>query len=246
MSAETDNTDDLELATVESDAASTGAAADSADWDERLKGLPRLLRYAMLVRQEARHVMKRLVAEISQLRPKLPHTVLWTTSSSMESGLALAAELDRLAVTENEPVLRSLADCVRLLCLKVPRDAASFEAYRRVAKALIEVFRKIERNGTETNLCGEIEEFVYGWAAAPACTDFWPRTSPLPAPRPFLARTWRHTASPLPKREMRQALKAEEDYRKQQEDAAKTAADQKQELGTGSLTQPCRGCSPLG
>src|SRR5580700_6255497 len=173
MSADrtSDDADDTDPLAVERDAASTGAAADSADWDERLKGLPRLLRYAILIRQEARHVMKRLVAEISQLRPGLPHTVLWATSSGMEPGLALAAELDRLAVTENEPVLRSLADCVRLLCLQVPRDAASFEAYRRVGKALIEAFRKIEGNATGTKLCAEIEEFVYGWAAAPACTD---------------------------------------------------------------------------
>ena len=44
-----DDADDLDLPATERDAVSTGAAADSADWDERLKGLPRLLRYAMLV-----------------------------------------------------------------------------------------------------------------------------------------------------------------------------------------------------
>jgi hypothetical protein len=37
------------LPVVERDAVSTGAAADPADWDERLKGLPRLLRYAALL-----------------------------------------------------------------------------------------------------------------------------------------------------------------------------------------------------
>ncbi|MHC2239815.1 hypothetical protein [Bradyrhizobium diazoefficiens] len=50
-----DNSDHLDLPTAE-DAASTGAAADSADWDERLKGLPRLLRYAMLIVDGADHV----------------------------------------------------------------------------------------------------------------------------------------------------------------------------------------------
>jgi hypothetical protein len=235
MSAETDDTADLELPPVESDAASTGAAADCADWDERLKGLPRLLRYAILIRQEARHIMKRLVAEISQLRPGLPHTVLWATSSGMEPGLALAAELDRLAVTENEPVLRSLADCVRLLCLQVPRDAASFEAYRRVGKALIEAFRKIERNGIETKLCAEIEEFVYGWAAAPACTDVLAANVTAAHAATLLGANMAAYRLSVAKREMRQTLKAEEDYRKQQEDEAKTAAERKQGLETDSI-----------
>ena len=50
MSAATDDADDLDMPAVERDAAvSTGAAADSADWDERIKGLPRLLRYAALL-----------------------------------------------------------------------------------------------------------------------------------------------------------------------------------------------------
>jgi hypothetical protein len=42
-----------DLPAVERDAVSTGTAADSADWDQRLKGLPRLLRYAMLLSDNA-------------------------------------------------------------------------------------------------------------------------------------------------------------------------------------------------
>jgi ATP-dependent Lon protease len=49
MSAATDDTDDLDLPVVERDAVSTEAAADSADWHERLKGLPRLLCYTALL-----------------------------------------------------------------------------------------------------------------------------------------------------------------------------------------------------
>jgi hypothetical protein len=47
----TDDTDDLDLPAAVTDAASTGAAADSSDLDERLKALPRLLRYAMLANE---------------------------------------------------------------------------------------------------------------------------------------------------------------------------------------------------
>jgi hypothetical protein len=118
-----DDSEDVDLAAVERDAVSTGAAADSADWDERLKGLPRLLRFAMLISHKARHIKQRLIAEINELCPNLPLNAAWAAAPDVGTGLALAKELDRRAVTQNEPNLRSLADCVRLLCLPVPRDA---------------------------------------------------------------------------------------------------------------------------
>jgi hypothetical protein len=115
-----DDSEDVDLPAVERDAVSTGAAADSADWDERLKGLPRLLRFAMLISHKARHIKQRLIAEINELCPNLPLNAAWAAAPDVGTGLALAAELDRRAVTQNEPNLRSLADCVRLLCLPVP------------------------------------------------------------------------------------------------------------------------------
>src|ERR1700694_293039 len=129
MSADrtSDDPDDRDLPAVERDAVSTGAAADSADWDERLKGLPRLLRFAMLISGKARHINQRLIAEINELCPNLPLNAAWATAPDLGTGLALAAELDHRAVSQNEPHLRSLADCVRLLCLPVPRDATYFE-----------------------------------------------------------------------------------------------------------------------
>ena len=134
MSADrtSDDADDADLPAVERDAVSTGAAADSADLDERLKGLPRLLRFAMLISGNARHINQRLIAEINELCSNLPLNAAWAAALDVGTGLALAAELDRRAVTQNEPTLRSLADCVRLLCLPVPRDATYFEEYRRV------------------------------------------------------------------------------------------------------------------
>ena len=69
MSA-TNDSEDIDLPATERDAVSTGAAADSADWDERLKGLPRLLRYAMLVSDNASHIEQRLIAELDELCPK--------------------------------------------------------------------------------------------------------------------------------------------------------------------------------
>jgi ATP-dependent Lon protease len=169
MSA-TDDADDLDLPAVADDAVSTGAAADSADWNERLKDLPRLLRYAMLVTDSADHIEPRLIAEIDELCPQLAHNTAWAAALGVDAGLVLAAELDHRAVTQNEPNLRSLADCVRLLCLPTPRDQTYFEDHRRVGKALIQAFQAASRHAEE-ELCCDLECFAFGWAALPACTD---------------------------------------------------------------------------
>src|ERR1700730_7727417 len=176
MSA-TDDADDLDLPAAERDAISTGAAADSADWDERLKGLPRLLRYAMLVSDNASHIEQRLIAGIDELCPNLPLNAACAAAPNVDTGLTLAAELDRCAVTQNEPNLRSLADCVRLLCLPVPRDATYFEDYRRVGKALVQAFYATSRHAGEKLRC-DLERFTFGWAALPACTDLLPKDLP--------------------------------------------------------------------
>jgi ATP-dependent Lon protease len=165
-----DDSEDVDPPAVEADAVSTGAAADSADCDERLKGLPRLLRYAMLLSGNAGHIEQRLIAEINELCPNLPPNAVWAAASDVGSGLALAKELDRRAVTQNEPNLRSLADCVRLVCLPVPLDATYFREYRRVGKALVQAFYATSRHAAE-QLCCDLERFTFGWAALPACTD---------------------------------------------------------------------------
>lgn len=166
-----DDSDDFDLnRTVEDDAASTGAAAVSSDLEKQLEKLPRLLRYARLTCEGGERIQERLVAEINELCPGLSRTQVWMTTQSPAAGLELAAELDRRAVTQDEPTLRSLSDCVRLCSLPLPCSADVFEDYRRVGKALIAGFRKICRNA-DTELCAELEEFVFGWAALPACSD---------------------------------------------------------------------------
>jgi ATP-dependent Lon protease len=160
--------DDFDLPAVERDAVVTGAAADSADWDERHEGLPRLLRYAMLVNDNANHVEQRLMAEIDELCPNLPQNAAWALAIELDAGLVLAAELDRRAVTEDYPKLRGLADSVRLLCLPAPRGGAFLQDHQRVAKALLLAFRAIVHKSDEQLRC-DVERFVFGWAALPAC-----------------------------------------------------------------------------
>jgi hypothetical protein len=164
-----DNDDDFSLPIVD-DAAMTGAAADSSDLDERLAPLPRLLRYAMLAKDGGSRTQERLIAEITELCPGLAETVRWMADPNCTTALALAAELDRQAVGRDHPSLRSLSDCLRLLHLPLPRGVDQFNDYRRVGKALINAFRKACRDVDE-DLCCELEELVFGWAALPACTD---------------------------------------------------------------------------
>jgi hypothetical protein len=229
MSADrtSDDADDVDLPAAERDAVSTGAAADSADWDERLKGLPRLLRYAMLVCNNARHTEQRLMAEIDELCPQLPHTAAWAAAVNVGTGLALAAELDRRAVTQNDPNLRSLADCVRLLCLPVPRDATHFEAYRRVGKALVLAFDVTSRHA-EAQLCCELERLTFGWAALPACTDLLPKGVSAAMNAAFLGmRVAEHRIAAAKTAVRRKAREEEERTRK--EEAEEKAAEAQQQ-----------------
>ncbi|MFG3593085.1 AAA family ATPase [Bradyrhizobium sp. RDI18] len=223
----TDDAEDPYLAAA--DAISTGAAVDSADWDERLKGLPRLLRYAMLLIEKASHIEQRLIAEIDELCPQLSHNAAWAAALNTATGLKLAAELDRRAVTGNEPDLRSFADCVRLLCLPTPRDATHFEEYRRVGKALVKAFHVTSRYAGE-QLCCDLERFTFGWAALPACTDVLPKDFSAAMNAAILgANMAEHRIFAVKAVARRKAI--EEEERRKQEAEEKTAAVQQQASG---------------
>jgi ATP-dependent Lon protease len=163
-----EDSNDFDLSAVEREAVTMGAAADSADWDKRHANLPRVLRYAMLVHGGFDHIEQRLVAEIDEVCPSLALNAAWASALNVDTGLALAAELDRRAVEENDPKLRGLADSVRLLSLPAPRGSALFMAHQRVAKALLLAFKAIVYKSDEQLRCN-VEQFAFGWAALPAC-----------------------------------------------------------------------------
>lgn len=180
MSNDDDDREDTPYpaASTERDSMTNGAAADSATAaDPRLNGLPRLLRYAMLANDNADRVTERLAAEIDALCPDLPSNVAWAVAPKTGTGLALAAELDHLAVTRNLPLLRTLGDCVRLLSLPLPCDLGHFADFRRVTRAMIMAFDRSARGLAEEQR-RDLERFIYGWAALPtsACDTArqWP------------------------------------------------------------------------
>lgn len=166
--------DDPNLPAIDDDITSTGAAADSAETDERLKALPRILRYAMMASGRGAYVWQRLVAEIEEFCPNLPLNAAWANSRDAGVGVALGVELDHRAVTQDQPDLRSLADCVRLLSLPVPRDSTELDDHRRVAKTLLQALGNLA-SGTDGTLLADLEAFCFGWAALPASTDLLPK-----------------------------------------------------------------------
>lgn len=169
-----DTKDDAPVALLaEQDLASTGAAADSAEPDEKLKALPRLLRYAILSTKEEAFAIERLVAEIRTLAPGRPLTLAWAKGPP-SLGMALAVELDHLAVSRDQPDLRSLADCVRLLSLALSDLTAGAADHLRVGKALIHAYRHLPGD-LDLDLASEVEAFVAGWAALPTAVDILSR-----------------------------------------------------------------------
>lgn len=219
--------DDFDLPTAE-DVVSTGAAADSADPNERLKGLPRLLRYAMLLVDRASFTQERLIAEIDELCPQLPHAVAWAAGGSLAAALLLADELDRRAAAQNEPALRSLADSVRLVSLPTPRDDALLEAYRRVGKALVQAFHASSGH-VEEQLCCDLERFTYGWAALPACAHMLPRDASAARNAELLGhRMAGHRISAAKAATQRKIKDEEEERRKTREAEDRTTAAEHQ------------------
>lgn len=170
MSEEAGDQDDVQLP-AEQDLASTGAAADSAEPDENLKALPRLLRYAILSNKNNSFAAERLVAEISALVPGRPLTLAWAKGGTPAFGIALAIELDHFAVTRDQPDLRSLADCVRLLSLTVSDLTEGAEDHLRVGKALLQAYRQLP-DEIDLDLAADIEAFTAGWAALPVAARF--------------------------------------------------------------------------
>jgi ATP-dependent Lon protease len=162
----------------------------------------------------------------------LPLNAAWAAASDVGTGLALAAELDHRAVIQNEPNLRSLADCVRLLCLPLPRDTTHFEEYRRVGKALVQAFHVFSRHAEEQLRC-DLERFTFGWAALPVCTDLLPKDLSAAMNATILGGTMAEYRITAVKAAARRRAEEEEKRRKEEED--KKAAEASQQVSSPAV-----------
>jgi hypothetical protein len=166
--------DVFDLPLVDENIILTGAAADATGLDEKLKGLPRILRVAFLINQRSPDIHDRLVADIETLRPGLPLTATFANVDDPAMALALAKDLDRCAVADDEPELRHIADCVRLVSLPMQKDLAASEDYRRVTQTLMNVLSRLP-DDIDPQLAADVETFCVGWAAMPALQHRLPR-----------------------------------------------------------------------
>jgi hypothetical protein len=166
--------DALDLPVVDEDIILTGAAADATDLEEKFKGLPRILRIALLIDQGRSDVHDRLVADVVTLRPGLPLTAVFAASGDHATALALANDLDRCAVADDEPELRHIADCIRLVSIPMQQDLAGSEDYKRVTLTLMNAVARLP-DDIDPQLGADIETFCVGWAMIPAMTHRLPR-----------------------------------------------------------------------
>jgi len=234
---DTSTRDDSDLPVLDDDIVTTGAAADSSEPDARLLALPRILRYAVLTGQDSAYLQQRLVAEIDQICPGLPLNAAWAAAAdayaAISTALTLAAELDRRAVINDHPELRSVADAVRLISLPGSHDPRHsedhhVEDHRRVAKALVLTLRALSPD-TDPKLLAELEEFAFGWACLPACKDLLPRLrlSSAAGNAELLGQGMATHRIALAKQSVWEAVEAENDVRKAREarkDSAQSGA----------------------
>ena len=82
------------------------------------------MRVALLIDRKGGYIHDRLIADIETLSPGLALTAAFATSDDPATALALAKELDRLAVADDVTELRHIADCVRLVSLPMQTDLA--------------------------------------------------------------------------------------------------------------------------
>lgn len=170
-----DRVDDVfDVPVVDEDTILTGAAADATDLEDGLKDLPRILRVALLVDRNSGHIHDRLIADIETVSPGLALTAAFATTDDPATALALAKELDRLAVADDVPELRHIADCVRLVSLPIQNDLAGSEDYRRVTQSLMNALARLPTD-IDPALGAEIESFCIGWAMIPALKHRLPR-----------------------------------------------------------------------
>ena len=168
------NVDDVfDLPIVDDDIILTGAAAD-ATLEEKLKNLPRILRVALLIDRKNADIPDRLVSDIETLRPGLLQTAAFATVHHPATALVLAKELDRLAVADDVPELRHIADCVRLCSLPIQKDLTTSEDYWRVTRTLLNALAQLP-NDIDSQLGADIETFCVGWATIPALRHRLPR-----------------------------------------------------------------------
>ncbi len=140
-----------------------GAAIDGAQAEGALKGLPRVLRYALMSNPPG--VGERVAADVAVLAPDLSETIAtWAWTSSRAGWESTAAALDEGAVRLDEPPLRALADVVRMLSMTADQARAHAPDTLRVVAALTAGSREApDFTAEHAAQLAEVDLYVIGW-----------------------------------------------------------------------------------
>jgi ATP-dependent Lon protease len=137
------------------------AAAEGAEAESAEGRLPRLLRCAMAPYNRRPHMRERLLGDIADLAPDLEALAAEWLDDPVENAAQLARALDAVAVASDLPVLRGLADCVRVLGIS---GAPEYHGdHLRVAAALAACAAE-SMPYAASDLCARIQTIVLGWS----------------------------------------------------------------------------------
>ena len=140
-----------------------GAAIDGAQAEGDLAGLPRVMRYALA--SDPTQVCKRVAADVMTLAPHLSTMMApWAASHERPDWATVAASLDEASVHLDQPILRALADVVRMRSM-VPADvrAHSSDALRVVAALTAAAREAPDFTVEHVRHLAEIDLYVIGW-----------------------------------------------------------------------------------
>ena len=173
--------DDLNHSTTDSDVFAEGIAAESAEADSDILRLPRVARYAILVKDRHERLPARLAADIAEHAPRRKSSAArWARKPSQAAGARLAKALDRLAVRNDAPTCRSIAVTVRMLSLRTVDVAQNREDHQIVADALFASLSSLPVDAP-SRLRVELEQIALGWAALPTAIKRMRHFSGYPA-----------------------------------------------------------------
>ncbi len=140
-----------------------GAAIDGAQAEGDLSGWPRVLRYALL--PNAVEVGKRVAADVATLAPHLSAMVAtWASSLARPDWATLAISLDEASVRLDQPILRALADVVRMHSM-MPEDVRAHpsDALRVIASLTAAANEAPDFMVEHVGHLATVDLYVVGW-----------------------------------------------------------------------------------
>ena len=157
-----------------------GAAMDGAQAEGDFAGLPRVLRYAL--NPNGVEVAERVASDVATLAPHLSTAVAtWASTIGHKGWADVAAMLDDASVRLDEPMLRGLADVVRMLSMTTEDVRTHSSDALRVIAALAAAAREAPSfSSAHVEHLAQVDLYRIGWshlASGERTNAFFPTTT---------------------------------------------------------------------